>query len=77
MGVSYDKACAKLRAASKAGRIVLADRQRTNNNKRYLPSKLTRFVPDPEEVASKVPEPKKPVTFFHPLTGEKFQFGGK
>jgi hypothetical protein len=56
---------------------VLADRQRTNNNKRYLPSKLTRFVPDPEEVASKVPEPKKPVTFFHPLTGEKFQFGGK
>ena len=52
------------------------------NQKKIITSDISpvnqpRFVPDPKEVASEVPEPKKPVIFFHPLTGEKLKFGGK
>lgn len=76
-GISYDKASAKLRAALDAGLVKRANNPEKNNNKRYLPVNQPRFVPDPREVASEVPEPKKPVTFFHPLTGRKIEFGGK
>jgi hypothetical protein len=77
LGVSYDKASAKLREALKAGVISRANQSEKNNNKLYLPAEPPRFVPDPKEVARELVRLKKPVTVVHPLTGKTVKFAGK
>jgi hypothetical protein len=74
MKISYYKANAKLRSASGAGAIVQANKPERNNRKRYLPSKSTRFVPDPKEVFAELSTTKKPVEVVHPLTGKTVNF---
>jgi hypothetical protein len=69
--ISYDKACARLRAAVDAGAIVRANDPEKNNGKRYRPAKRPRFVPSPKEVLEKVRPTNKPtIRFTDPVTGK-------
>jgi hypothetical protein len=77
LGISYDKASAKLRSALEAGVIARANKSERNNNKLYLPAQPLRFVPDPGEVVAEFLKPKKPIVIVHPVTGETVTFAGK
>jgi len=76
LNISYDKASARLRAALEAGMIVRANESERNNNKRYIASKVRRFVPDPAEVVELV-EINKPITLSHPVSGEEIKLPSK
>src|ERR1019366_1986284 len=74
LGISYDKASAKLRSALEAGVIARANKSERNNNKLYLPAQPLRFVPDPGEVVAEFLKPKKPIVIVHPVAGETVTF---
>ncbi len=76
--ISYDKACARRRAAFKAGAIVRANEPEKNNIQRYRPAERPRFVPSPKEVFQKVRPTRKPtIQFTDPVTGEVVKCTGK
>lgn len=74
LGITYDKASAKLRSAFQAGVIAQANSPEKNNNKRYLPAKPARFVPDPKEVFKDYVNTNKPIELTHPVTGKRLRF---
>jgi hypothetical protein len=76
LGISPDKAYARLRDALKSKAIVRANDPEKNNRKLYVSAEPPRFVPDPRDVAPLL-RLKKPFTFVHPVTGKKLLFGGK
>jgi hypothetical protein len=70
LGISMDKAYAKLRYAAHIGVIRQANKPQTNNRKAYLSTPRPRFVPDPEELFQELKDLKEPIRFVHPITGE-------
>ena len=70
LGVSKDKAYAKLRYAAQAGVIQQVDKPQKNNRKAYLSTPRPRFVPDPKELFQELKDLRRPIRFVHPITGE-------
>lgn len=76
LGISYDKASAKLRWALEAGSIVQANKPEKNNSKRYLSAERPKFLPDPKVVA-KLLNLTKPAQIANPVTGKVMKFSGR
>ncbi len=70
LGISMDKAYAKLRYAAQVGVIRQANEPEKSNRKAYLATPRPRFVPDPEKLFHELKDLKGPVRFVHPITGE-------
>jgi len=68
LGISKDKAYAKLRYAVQAGVIQQANKPQKDNRKAYLSMPRPRFVPDPEKLFQKLKGLKGPVRFVHAST---------
>ena len=74
LGISKERAYARLRSASDAGVVERANGSQRGNLKLYRPVDLPRFVPEPQMLFSEIREIPGPVEFIHPLTGEVVRF---
>ena len=74
LGISMDKAYAKLRYAAQIGVIRQANKPQKSNRKAYLSTPRPRFVPDPEKLFQELKDLKEPVRFVHPITGEWVEY---
>ena len=70
LGISLDRAYAKLRYAKQVGVIRLVNRPEQSNRKTYVAMPRPRFLPDPEKLFQDLEGVKGPVRFVHPITGE-------
>jgi hypothetical protein len=70
LGISMDKAYAKLRYAAHIGVIRQVNKPQKSNRKGYLSTPRPRFVPDPEKLFRELKDLQGPVRFVHPITGE-------
>ena len=71
LGISNDRAYARLRRAAAAGLIRRANRPEPSNRKSFVPCDPPRFIPDPEKLFRKITGLGKRVCFVHPLTGKE------
>jgi hypothetical protein len=69
LGISMDKAYAKLRYAAQVGAIRQVNKPQKSNRKAYLAIPRPRFVPDPKKLFQELKD-LKAVRFVHPLTGK-------
>jgi hypothetical protein len=76
LNISMDQAYAKLRYAARAGVIRLANKPERGNRKKYWAVPAPRFVPDPKTMFHKL-RFTEPVSFVHPLTGERIVYKPK
>jgi hypothetical protein len=74
LGISMDKAYAKLRYAAQVGVIQQANKPQKSNRKTYLSVPRPRFVPDPEKLFQELTDLEKRVRFVHPITGEWVEY---
>jgi hypothetical protein len=74
LGISMDKAYAKLRYAAQIGVIQQVNKPQKGNRKAYLSAPRPRFVPDPEKLFQELKDLKGPVRFVHPITGEWVEY---
>jgi hypothetical protein len=74
LGISMDKAYAKLRYAAQIGVIQQVNKPQKGNRKAYLSTPPPRFVPDPEKLFQQLTNLKGPVRFVHPITGEWVEY---
>jgi hypothetical protein len=70
LGISMDKAYAKLRYAADVGVIRQVNKPQKSNRKGYLSTPRPRFVPDPKKLFRELKDLQGPVRFVHPITGE-------
>jgi hypothetical protein len=70
LGISKDRAYAKLRYAAQAGAIRQVNKPQKNNRKAYLSTPRPRFVPDPKRLFQELKDLRGPIRFVHPITGE-------
>jgi hypothetical protein len=70
LGISKDKAYAKLRYAVQAGVIQQANKPQKSNRKAYLGTPQPRFVPEPKKLFRELEGLTGQVRFVHPITGE-------
>lgn len=74
LGLSMDKAYAKLRYAAQVEAIRQVNKPQKSNRKTYLPTPRPRFVPDPEKLFQELKDVKGPIRFVHPITGEWVEY---
>jgi len=74
LGISRDRAYAKLQEALKRGSIRRSNETTLRNLKLYLPAARTGMLPDPRTVFQKL-FPRRRVTFVHPITGRTVEYG--
>jgi hypothetical protein len=70
LGISLDRAYARLREAERAGVIRRANPPEKDNRKLYRAAPRPRFIPDPEKLFGEVTGAGEKVRFVHPITGE-------
>jgi hypothetical protein len=70
LGISLDRAYARLREAEEAGTIRRVNAPEKDNRKFYLPAPKPRFIPDPEKLFRQLEDIGDDVRFVHPLTGK-------
>jgi hypothetical protein len=70
LGISMDRAYARLRRAEKVGVIQRENTPVKHNLKQFVPTARHRFVPDPGELFQKL-KLKDSVCFVHPVTGKR------
>ncbi len=76
LGISLDRAYAKLQAALKQGTIRRSNESALRNRKLFLPAETTGMLPDPLAVFEKL-FPRHRVSFVHPITGRTVEYGPK
>jgi hypothetical protein len=74
LGISMDRAYAKLRYAAKVGVIRQANKPQKSNLKAYLSTARPRFVPDPEKLFQDLQGLQGPIRFVHPITGDWVEY---
>jgi hypothetical protein len=74
LGISLDAAYARLAQAYKAGVILRANPPEEDNRKFYIAAPRPRFIPDPEELFSRLKKGPNDVRFVHPRTGKWIRY---
>ena len=74
LGISVDRAHARLRSAAEAGAVGRANEPQRGNLKLFRPVDLPRFVPEPQNLFLQIDDIPGPVEFLNPLTCEPVRF---
>jgi hypothetical protein len=76
MGISRDRAYARLRAAVERGTVHRTNKPSRGNRKLFLPSEGIRMIPDASALFQKL-NTARHLRFVHPVTGEVVEFGAE
>jgi hypothetical protein len=74
LGISKDRAYARLRAAAKRGTVNRVNAASRGNKKLFLPSERVRMIPEASALFEKL-MPGERQRFVHPVTGEMVEYG--